>query len=291
MASKTNKKSEYDWVVKAYDNNEFLNSPPARLIRILSEMIEPATRFRKYDIKDTVVFFGSARVTPRNTASTNLNKIEERINRARTPSRGLKNQYEEAKRDLVMSRYYEDALELSKKLTYYFKDHRKKGKNFMICSGGGPGIMAAANRGAKLAGGKSIGLNISIPMEQYPNPFQSKELALEFHYFFIRKFWFFYLAKALVVFPGGYGTLDEFFELLTLMQTGKSKKRMSVILYGSEYWNEVIDFEEMIKWGTISREDLKLFKVVDHVDEAFNYLKNELRHYKLGVNYNGESVR
>ncbi len=274
MNVKAKKRAKHSWIVKAYDNKKFLASPSARLIRIMSEMIEPATRFRKYGIKDTVVFFGSSRILPRNTASLNLKKIKIKIDRMKSPSTSLQSRYEKAKRDLVMSGYYEDAMHLAEKLTRYFK---RQNKNLMVCSGGGPGIMEAANRGAKRAGGKSIGLNISIPTEQIPNPYQTRELALEFHYFFIRKFWFFYLARALVVFPGGFGTMDELIELLTLIQTGnKSNKCSMIILYGSDYWNEIIDFNKMVYWGTVSRKDLKLFKVIDDVDEAFRYIKSRL---------------
>lgn len=276
MNLKSKKKTKHNWLTKSYKNKDFLSGPSARLIRIMSEMIEPAERFCKYGVKDTVVFFGSARICTKSAASIKLRRIKKIIEKTKSPSLKLKSQYEQAKRDEAMARYYEDACLLAKKLTHYFKSLRGKGKNFMICSGGGPGIMAAGNQGAKMAGGKSIGLNISIPMEQYPNPYQTKDLAFEFHYFFIRKFWFFYLAKALVVFPGGFGTMDEFFELLTLTQTGKHKKPLPVILYGRDYWQRVVNFDEMCKWGTISREDLKLFKVLDGVDEAFNYLKKQI---------------
>jgi len=245
-------------------------------------MLEPETRFRKYCIRDTVVFFGSARIQPRHVAAACLREVETHMGHTKTPPRGMRDQIEQARRNLIMSRYYEAAALLSEKLTEYFKTLKKRGKNFMVCSGGGPGIMEAANYGAKKAGGKSIGLNISLPMEQAPNPYQSEELAFDFHYFFIRKFWFFYLAKALVVFPGGFGTFDELFELLTLMQTGKSKKHMSVILFGSEYWSDAINFEKMIEWGTISRDDLKLFRIVDSVDAAFNYLKTDIEKFNLG---------
>ena len=279
MKSKSKKKTECSWLVKAYKNKDFLNSPPARLIRIMSEMIEPAARFRKYGVKDTVVFFGSARTYPRSVASANLRRIRKKIEKTKSPSPKLKYQHEQATRDVAMSRYYEDARLLAKRLTHYFKSLRKKGKNFMICSGGGPGIMAAGNQGAKIAGGKSVGLNISLPMEQCPNPYQAKDLAFEFHYFFIRKFWFFYLAKALVVFPGGFGTMDELFELLTLMQTGKYERPLPVILFGRDYWQRVVNFDEMYKWGMISKADLKLIKVFDDVDETFNYLKKQLNKF------------
>ena len=285
MKLKSKKRNKHSWLTKAYKNKDFLNSPSARIIRIMSEMIEPAARFSKYRVKDTVVFFGSARIFSRNVTSRNFRRIKARIKRVKFPSLNLKHQYEQARRDAAMSRYYEDARLLAKKLTHYFKGLRKSGKNFMICSGGGPGIMAAANQGAKIAGGKSIGLNISIPMEQYPNPYQTKDLAFEFHYFFIRKFWFFYLAKALVAFPGGFGTMDELFELLTLAQTGKYRKPLPVILFGRDYWQRVINFDEMYKWGTISKKDLNLIKVFDDVDETFNYLKKQLTKHFVNKDY------
>jgi len=265
-----------DWLVKAYNNRNFINSPSARLIRILAEMLEPENRFEKHNVRDTVVIFGSARTLPRSQALSKFRPVEKKFKKSKSPSAKLKRSYEDARRQLKMSQYYEDALNLSKKLTNYFKKLKKQGKNFLICSGGGPGIMGAASCGAKLAGGRSIGLNISLPEEQFPNPHQTKELSFEFHYFFIRKFWFFYLAKALVVFPGGFGTLDELFELLTLTQTKKSRKKMPVILYGRDYWEKVINFKEMVKWGAISKEDLKLFKISDNVDDTFNYLKKNI---------------
>jgi len=288
MKTKNKKKTEYNWLIKAYKNKDFLNSPSARIIRILSEMIEPAARFRKYKVKDTVVFFGSSRIFSRSVTSLKLRRIKNRIKKEKSPSSDLKHQYEQAKRDVAMSRYYADARLLAAKLTHYFKGLKKKGKNFMICSGGGPGIMAAGNQGAKIAGGKSVGLNISIPMEQYPNLYQTKDLAFEFHYFFIRKFWFFYLAKALVVFPGGFGTMDELFELLTLTQTGKYRRPLPVILFGRDYWQKVINFDEMHKWGTISKEDLTLFKVLADVAETFNYLKTKLNKYFVNKDLNKE---
>jgi len=268
------------WPIKAYNNYDFLNSPPARLIRILSEMVEPKHRLRKHNIHNTVVFFGSARTIPRAVALKNLSKIENEIRKQGSRSKKLNQRYQEAETALKLSQYYEDASEVSRKLSYWFKLLRRRNKHFMICTGGGPGIMEAANRGAQKAKEKSIGLNISLPMEQYPNPYQTKDISFEFHYFFIRKFWFFYLAKALLVFPGGYGTFDELFELLTIIQTRKSKKHMPVILYGSEYWKKVLNFDEMLKWGMIDPQDLDLFKTCDTVDEAFNYLKKELtKHY------------
>lgn len=271
-----------DWLVKAYKNEKFFCSPAARLIRVLSELEEPKARFNKYHVRNTVVFFGSARTLPRKEALAKFKKVEARIEGEKNPSKTLKKEFESAERVLRMSRYYEDAREVSKKLTHWFKTLEAKGKHFMVCSGGGPGIMEAANRGAKQAGGKSVGLNISLPMEQSPNIYQSRELAFEFHYFFIRKFWFVYLAKALVIFPGGFGTFDELFELLTLMQTHKTRKIMPVVLFGSEYWNEVVNFKALVDWGMIDKRDLSMFKVSDDVDDAVNYMKKELtKLYKL----------
>lgn len=274
------KENQHQWLKKAYNNYDFLNSPAARNIRVLAELTEPHSRFRKFNVHNTVVFFGSARTLPRKTALKKLKEITTRLSQTKNASRKLRLDYEYAKRNLIISRYYEDAVKLSKKLTIWFKELKNAPKNFVICSGGGPGIMEAANRGAKNAKGSSIGLNISLPTKQYSNPYQSKELSFEFHYFFIRKFWFFYPAKALIVFPGGYGTFDELFELLTLVQTNKSKKYMPIVLYGKEYWEKAINFNEMVKWGMISSQDLNLFKICDDVDTAFNYLKNELtKHY------------
>ena len=233
---------------KAYRNLEFLNSPDARTIRILAEFNEPLARFRKYGIKNLLVFFGSAR-TPDPSKINPKNAIEKK-----------------------MSRYYTDTVELSRKLTEWSLKEGTKEQKYYICSGGGPGIMEAANKGAALAGGKSVGLNISIPIEQDPNPYIDEELMFEFHYFFIRKFWFVYLAKAVIIFPGGFGTLDELMEVLTLIQTKKMGKQVPIVIYGTEYWNDVLDMNAMIKWGTISEKDLNLIYFTDDVDDAFNYL-------------------
>lgn len=273
-------------LVKAYNNYEFLNSPPARIIRVLAEMVEPLDRFRRHNIWNTVVFFGSARAMPTSLARKQLRSIENEFKGKERPSAALKKKLELARSNLVMSRYYEDALELSERLTLWFKEvEASKGKRFVICTGGGPGIMEAANRGAKMAGGKSVGLNISLPKEQLPNRYQTPELSLEFHYFFIRKFWFFYLGKALVVFPGGFGTLDELFELLTLIQTHKTNKPMPVVMYGSEYWKDVIKVDQLVKWGTVSPEDLKLYRMFDEVEPAFEYLKEQLTRYYVDVEF------
>lgn len=278
-------KKQKSWLTKAYNNYHFLNSPGGRTIRILSEMLEPAERLRRHKVRNTVVFFGSARTLPVSQARENLKKIEAKIKGTQHPSSSLRQAYTETKRGLAMARYYKDATELSRRLSLWFKEiwHRDPkdiNKHFLVCSGGGPGIMEAANLGANKAKWKSVGLNISLPMEQAPNRYQSRDLAFEFHYFFIRKFWFFYLAKAMIIFPGGFGTLDEMFELLTLIQTKKTTKYTPIVLYGSEYWDDLINFDAMKKWGMIHPQDLRLFKKFDNVDEAFNYLKQELqKHY------------
>jgi len=267
---------------KAYNNLDFLNSPSARTIRVLTEMVEPAERLRKQHIRNTVVMFGSARTLPKAIALKNLQTVEKSIKFNRKVTKKVKAALERAQHDLVMSKYYEDAANLSFKLTKWFNESVNKDKRFVVCSGGGPGIMEAANLGAKKAKGKSIGLNINLPMEQYPNLYQTEEISFEFHYFFIRKFWFFYLAKALIVFPGGYGTLDELFELLTLIQTGKSKKYMPVLLFGQDFWEELINFKALTKWGVVDESDLKMFHVFSDVESSFQFIKKELsKHYSL----------
>ncbi len=265
---------------KAYTNIDFLRSADARIIRILSEFLEPMQRFRRQKIADTIVFFGSARTKPPVEANRELELLEIRLAEApETMKNALQEEVDITRKQVELSKYYEDAIELSKRLTLWSKSLNSSYR-FVICSGGGPGMMEAANRGALEANGKSIGLNISIPMEQFPNQFISPELNFDFHYFFMRKFWFVYLAKALVIFPGGFGTLDELFEVLTLIQTEKVKKHLPIVIYGSEYWKQVINFDAMVKFGTISKSDLELIKFCDSVDEAFTYLRDELtRHY------------
>ena len=262
--------------MKAYNNREFLNSPDARTVRVLSEFLEPAARFREQGIENTVVFFGSARTMSHEDAEKKLSEIEVKIGGCDDPPQDLKEARDDATRDLLMSKYYEDAMELADRLTTWSIKQTDPEKQVVICSGGGPGIMEAANRGAQRAGGKSIGLNISLPFEQSPNKYQSEELSLEFHYFFVRKFWFASMAKAMVIFPGGFGTFDEMFELLTLVQTEKTSELDAIIAYGSDYWNEVINFEAIAKWGMISPEDLDLFEFADDVDTAFEHLKSKI---------------
>jgi len=264
----------------AYENPTFLNSPDGRLLRILSEYTEPLARFRREQIQDTVVFFGSARFHSHNEANGQLVQVQGN-------GRGLPPDQHagEMKRALAavdMARYYEHARKLAYLLTEWSSQIPAKRRRFVVTTGGGPGIMEAANLGAHEAGGKTIGLNINLPFEQYPNPYITPSLNFEFHYFFMRKFWFAYLAKALVIFPGGFGTLDELFEILTLAQTEKLAKKILVVIYGSHYWHKIINFQAMADSGVISPGDLDLFKIVDSPEEGFEYLKEGLTRYHLG---------
>ena len=252
---------------KAYKNLDFLASRDARGIRILSEYLEPQARFAHYNVRDTVVFFGSARAEDPDAARAALEEARRK---------GDQNAIEQARRAVCLARYYDDAKSLAHGLTEWSKELGESSRRFIVCSGGGPGIMEAANRGASEAAGISIGLGISLPLEVSTNAYITRELGFEFHYFFMRKFWFVYLAKALVVFPGGFGTLDEFFELLTLLQTRKTDKQMPVVLYGEEFWNEVVNFDALLRWGTISPEDLALFHRCSTPADALGFLKTEL---------------
>src|SRR5689334_12291639 len=259
----------------AYQNEIFLNSPDGRILRILSEYMEPLARFRREQIQDTVVFFGSARFRSQTDARENLKDLE---NKSGGPP------LDERKRALAsvdMARYYEDSRRLAFLLTEWSIQIPARRRRFVVTTGGGPGIMEAANLGAHEAGGKTIGLNINLPFEQNPNPYVTPALNFEFHYFFMRKFWFAYLAKALVIFPGGFGTLDELFEILTLAQTEKLAKKILVVIYGREYWDKVLNLDTMVEAGTISPHDLDLFKVVDSPEEGFEYLRENLIKYHL----------
>jgi hypothetical protein len=263
--------------VKAYNNLKFINSRDARLLRILAEYLEPQARFRRYSVQDTIVMFGSARAKPMDQLTRDFEaaKAERKSVKGKVPKE-LYQKLERLHWDLELARYYEEACELSRMLTEWGKT-RTPGRRFVICSGGGPGIMEAANRGAtERAGGISVGLSISIPSEEQPNPYVSHELAFNFHYFFMRKFWFVYMAAALVIFPGGFGTLDELFEVLTLLYTKKISRPLPIVIYGKKYWNSVLNFQAMARWGTIGPEAMKLFKFCDTPKEAFTYLKTTL---------------
>jgi len=263
----------------AYQNEPFLNSPDGRILRILSEYVEPLARFRREQIQDTVVFFGSARFHGLAAAQENLAELERHTH--------LPDEQRDAERKRALAavdtaRYYEDARRLASMLTRWSSHIPARRRRFVVTTGGGPGIMEAANLGAHEAGGKTIGLNINLPFEQNPNPYITPALNFEFHYFFMRKFWFAYLAKALVIFPGGFGTFDELFEILTLAQTEKLAKKILVVIYGSAYWKQLINFQTMIDAGTISPEDLDLFKIVDSPEEGFEVLREGLTKYHLG---------
>src|SRR5271155_4681167 len=263
----------------AYENEQFLNSPDGRILRILSEYAEPLSRFRREQIQDTVVFFGSARFHSRASAEEKLAGLSE------TNSQLSGSQFETCRKQALaaveMARYYEDARRLAFLLSQWSIRIPARRRRFVVTTGGGPGIMEAANLGAKEAGAKTVGLNIHLPFEQDPNPHITPSLNFEFHYFFMRKFWFAYLSKALVIFPGGFGTLDELFEILTLAQTQKLAKKILVVIYGTEYWNRLINFQTMVDAGTISPEDLELFKIVDSPEEGFEFLRDGLTKYHL----------
>jgi uncharacterized protein (TIGR00730 family) len=264
----------------AYQNEPFLNSPDGRILRILAEYQEPLARFRREQIQDTVVFFGSARFQGQKDAARNLSDVEKK--QASLPAAERDQDLRLAQAGVDMARYYEDARQLAHMLTKWSIQIPARRRRFVVTTGGGPGIMEAANLGAHEAGGKTIGLNIQLPFEQYPNPYITPSLNFQFHYFFMRKFWFAYLAKALVIFPGGFGTMDELFEILTLAQTDKLAKKILVVIYGSEYWNRIINFQAFADAGAISPEDLNQFKFADSPEEAFEFLRDGLTKYHLG---------
>jgi uncharacterized protein (TIGR00730 family) len=273
----------------AYENPAFLNGADGRLIRIVAEYLEPLARFRKEQIQDTVVFFGSARFRGKEEANHALELLDNTGATRPAPSeeqpasipqivegKASELQRKRAIAAVEMARYYEDARRLAQLLTKWSKTIPSRRHRFVVTSGGGPGIMEAANRGAHEAGGKTIGLNIRLPFEQHPNSYVTPALNFEFHYFFMRKLWFAYLSKALVVFPGGFGTLDEMFEILTLAQTQKLAKKITVVIYGSEYWKKVFNLKALVDTGAISPKDIDLFQFADTPEQAFELLKQGL---------------
>ncbi len=266
--------------MKAYENKEFLNSKEGRLIRIISEFVEPKAKLESQHISDTIVFFGSARAKDMEEATKILEEAKQQ---------GDAQTITDAQQAVELAAYYEQARELSFKLTEWSKDLEKQRKRFVICTGGGPGMMEAANRGASEGRGMNMGFNISLPFEQSHNPWITKSLNFEFHYFFMRKFWFAYLAKAIIIFPGGFGTLDELFEILTLIQTQKMEKRVPIVLFGNKFWNDIINLDALAKWGVISKEDLDLIYRTDDVDDAFAYLTKELLEH--GLNKPGDGLK
>jgi uncharacterized protein (TIGR00730 family) len=295
---------ELDQASLAYENNEFLNSPDGRMLRIMAEYQEPMTRFRRERIQDTVVFFGSARFRALDVANSELELLENTGSAQPAPEQEQPATPEEiesgeasalklrlAEAAVEMAQYYEDARRLAGMVAIWAQGLPGRRHRFVVTSGGGPGIMEAANRGAYEAGCKTIGLNIRLPFEQHPNPYITPALNFDFHYFFMRKYWFAYLAKALVVFPGGFGTLDELFELLTLAQTKKLAKKMTVVIYGSEYWKHVINLELLAEKGAIALADLELFQFADTPEDAFRILKDGLTENHLESAYEREQQR
>ncbi len=269
---------------KAYKNLQFLNSPAARHIRILCEYEEPRQRFKEQRVTDTIVFFGSARARPAAEAAEEVAHLEREVTRCKDEVRHaeLVRSLDVARRRAKLGRYYDETRELARRLTQW--DLQRKGdRRYYVSTGGGPGIMEAANRGASdVQGGRSVGLGISLPFEEKVNKYVTPELAFEFHYFFTRKYWFLYLAKAMVLMPGGFGTMDELFESLTLRQTGKIKKPMPTVLYGADYWDDVMDIDAMMRWGTISERDLLLFHRSNTVDDAFDFLVDAIENLERG---------
>jgi uncharacterized protein (TIGR00730 family) len=268
-----------------HEDQTFLSSTPARPIRILAEYIHPLTQLKTEGIGDTIVMFGSARIESRETASARYTRLKNaktgRLSKVKLGHHHAA--LREAKSALEMSRYYEEARQLSHKLTTWALSLGPRPRRFVVCSGGGPGIMEAANRGAYEAGGKSIGLSIELPHEQFANPYISPELSFNFHYFFMRKLWFAQIAKALIVFPGGFGTMDELWEMMTLSQTGKMPKHTLILIYGRKYWKDVLNLKAMVRWGTIDQNEYNLLQYADTPDEAFDLIRAGLEKYHMQV--------
>lgn len=262
-----------------YRDPLFMESLPARPVRITTEYIDPLERLRREKVGDTIVMFGSARIRPRDQALAHLHKLRKEKRRHATLEYRVA--LRDAKSAVEMSRYYEEARELSRRITSWAMSLGDHPRRFVICSGGGPGIMEAANRGAAEAGGKSIGLSIELPHEQRPNDYISPELSFMFHYFFMRKLWFAQLAKALIVFPGGFGTMDELWEMLTLSQTGKLGRRNLILIYGRQYWDRVLDWKHMLRCGTINKQEYSLLEFADTVDQAFDRVRDGLEKHHL----------
>lgn len=272
-----NSKNKHKSTFKAYDNKNFIHSSEGRIIRLISEYLYPEQKLKAFGIKRTVIFFGSARIHPEDVLLKKVDEINLKLSSATSNQiiESLNDDLKIIKNQLGLTKYYDAAKDLSFRLTEWSNSVPKQDQ-VHISTGGGPGIMEAANRGSFEAGGSSIGLNISLPFEQHPNPYIHKELNFEFHYFFMRKFWLVYLAQIMVVFPGGFGTIDELMEILTLRQTGKMSKPKVIVLYGQEWWQKIINFEYLVEMGMISKKDMDLFRFVNSPDEAFELIKNEL---------------
>jgi len=268
-----------------HEDPQFLESTPARPLRILAEYLHPLVQLKKEGIGDTIVMFGSARIESHETAQTRYTRLKKEKTGKLSTAELAKHRaaLRHAKSLLEMSRYYEEARQLAHKITSWSLTLGPRPRRFVVCSGGGPGIMEAANRGAIEAGGKSIGLSIELPHEQFANAYISPELSFNFHYFFMRKLWFAQIAKALIVFPGGFGTMDELWEMLTLLQTGKLAKHNIILIYGRKYWDEVLNWKAMVRWGTINEDEYKMLQFADNVDEAFDYIRAGLEKYHMEV--------
>lgn len=270
------------WPVKAYKNPGFLNSEAAREIRVLCELIEPGQRFAAEGVEGTIVLFGSARTRPPEEAEADLASVEAEVGDPENPTPEEARRLHFARCNMRTAKYYDAAADLAESLTRWSLSLPEARRNrFVVCSGGGPGIMEAANQGAARAGGKTVGLGVSLPFEKKVNDHITDALKFEFHYFFTRKYWFVHMAQALVAFPGGFGTLDELFETLTLMQTGKISRIPPIVLFGSEFWKEIVDFEALVNWGVISPEDLERIHLVDDVEEARDFLVKHLTEFYL----------
>jgi len=269
------------YVKLAYHDPKFMESLTARPLRILAEYLDPLSRLRRADVGDTIVMFGSARIHSREYALAQLQRTEREAHRRRTPEWRAK--IKAARANVQMSRYYEDARALSRRITSWAMTLGMHPKRFVICSGGGPGIMEAANRGAAEAGGSSIGLSIQLPHEQRPNGYITPELNFLFHYFFMRKLWFAQVAKALIVFPGGFGTMDELWEMLTLLQTNKLSSHHLILIYGRKYWDKVINWRHMVRTGTISEREYSLLQFADTVEEAFDRVRSQMEAHHLAL--------
>jgi uncharacterized protein (TIGR00730 family) len=268
-----------------HEDPAFMSSTPARPIRILAEYIHPLAQLKKEGIGDTIVMFGSARIESRESALARYDRLKN-AKTGRLSKIKLGHHHaalREAKSALEMSRYYEEARQLSHRLTTWALSLGPRPRRFVVCSGGGPGIMEAANRGAYEAGGKSVGLSIELPHEQFANAYISPELSFNFHYFFMRKLWFAQIAKALIVFPGGFGTMDELWEMMTLSQTGKMPKNTLILIYGRKYWHDVLNLKAMVRWGTINQNEYNLLQYADTPEEAFNLIRAGLEKYHMEV--------
>jgi uncharacterized protein (TIGR00730 family) len=279
MSRRSRSKERSREIDPPYHDPAFMESLPARPVRILAEYIDPLERLRHENVGDTIVMFGSARIRSREQARAHLQNLQKKGKRSGTPEHRAA--LRDAKAALEMSRYYEEARELARRITSWAMSLGDNPRRFVICSGGGPGIMEAANLGAAEAGGKSIGLSIQLPHEQRPNDFISPELSFMFHYFFMRKLWFAQLAKALIIFPGGFGTMDELWEMLTLMQTGKLQRRNLILIYGRKYWDRVLDWKHMLRCGTINKHEYGLLEFADTVDQAFERVRNGLEAHHM----------